>query len=204
MVHTVSLEAARDTLPKNYKVALQNLHAIEKRLSQDEELAKDFCNQIQDMIDRGVAVILSEDEVANWKGDYHYLALVGIKGKKKWLRICFDASRKQGGRVSMNDCLYKGPDRFMNNLLSVCLGFRNGRVAAAADLSKFHNQVRLVPSDVHMQRFLWRGMQTKEHPKTTSASNQPTALPHLHCINQQTHLKMITQKLVKPLRSRPI
>jgi hypothetical protein len=50
----------------------------------------------------------------------------------------------------MNDCLYKGPDSFMNNLLSVCLGFRNGRVAAAADLSKFHNQVRLVPADIHM------------------------------------------------------
>ena len=145
----------RDSLPKNYKVALQNLYAMEKRLSHDEELAQDFCDQIQAMIDRGAAVILSEDDISKWEGDYYYLALVGIKGKKKWLRICFDASRKQGGRLSMNDCLYKGPDRFMNNLLSVCLGFRNGRVAAAADLSKFHNQVRSVPADIHMQRFLW-------------------------------------------------
>ena len=61
---------------------------------------------------------------------------------------------------------YKGPDTFMNNLLSVCLGIFNGCVAAAADLSKFHNQVRLIPDDVHMQRFLWRGMNTEELPKT--------------------------------------
>ena len=53
----------------------------------------------------------------------------------------------------------------MNNLLSVYINFRIGRVAAAADLSKFHNQVQLVPTDVHMQRFLWRGMKTEKYPK---------------------------------------
>ena len=127
-------------------------------------------------------MILYEEEITKWKGDYYYLALVGIKGKKKWLRICFDASRKQGGRFSMNDCLYKGPDRFMNNLLSVCLGFRNGRVAAAADLSKFHNQVRLVSTDVHMQRFLWRGMKTDEPPKTLAVVVNNFGIKPANCI----------------------
>ena len=82
----------------------------------------------------------------------------------------------------MNDCLYKGPDRFMNNLLSVCLGFRNGRVAAAADLSKFHNQVRLVPADVHMQRFLWRGMNPEETPKTLAVVVNNFGIKPANCI----------------------
>ena len=56
---------------------------MEKRLSHNEELAQDFCDQIQAMIDRGAAVILSEDDISKWEGDYYYLALVGIKGKKK-------------------------------------------------------------------------------------------------------------------------
>ena len=86
----------RDSLPKNYKVALRNLYAIEKRLSQDEELAQDLCNHIQALNDRGADVILSEDDISKWEGDYYYLALVGIMGKKKWLHICVDASRKQG------------------------------------------------------------------------------------------------------------
>ena len=54
----------------------------------------------------------------------------------------------------MNDCLHKEPDRFVSNLLAVLVGFRNGRVGCAADISKFHNRVFLVEKDVHMQRFL--------------------------------------------------
>ena len=150
---------------------------MEKRLSHDEELARD---QIQAMIDRGAAVILSEDDISKWEGAYYYLALVGIKGEKKWPR--FDASKKQVGRLSMNDYSYKGPDRVMNNLLSVCLGFRNGRVAAAADLSQCHNQVRLVPADVHMQRFLWGGMHKEEPPKTLAVIVNIFCLKPANCI----------------------
>ena len=54
----------------------------------------------------------------------------------------------------MNDCLFKGPESFINDLLSVVIGFRNGRVGCAADLLKFHNQVLLATLDAHMQRFL--------------------------------------------------
>ena len=67
----------------------------------------------------------------------------------------FNAARKHSGSHSMNDCLCKGPDRFLNNLLAVILGFRNGRVGCVADIKKFHNQVHLFPEDIHMQRFYW-------------------------------------------------
>ena len=78
----------------------------------------------------------------------------------------FDAARRHGGYPSINDCLAKGPDNFMNNgVLPVLLGFRNGRVAAVADLKKFHNQVHLVKEDSHMQRFYWRDMKTGEPSK---------------------------------------
>ena len=69
-----------------------------------------------------------------------------------------------------------------HNLLSVCLGFRNGRVAAAADLSKFHNQVRLVSKDVHMQRFLWREMKTDEPPKTLAVVVNNFGIKPANCI----------------------
>ena len=100
-----------------------------------------------------------------WDGDYHYLALVGVKNKKS-LRVCFDFARKQCGAPSFNDCLDKGPDLYVNNLLSVILGFRNGRVGCVADITKFHNQVELVEEDMHMQRFFWRDLKTDEPPKT--------------------------------------
>ena len=159
---------ARSALPKNEKAAYQALLALERRLQKFPELAEEFCEQIQAMIDRGVAVEISDDELQNWTGDYYYLNLLGVKGKDgKDLRVVFDAARRHGGYPSINDCLAKGPDNFMNNgVLPVLLGFRNGRVAAVADLKKFHNQVHLVQEDIHMQRFYWRDMKTNEPLKT--------------------------------------
>ena len=82
----------------------------------------------------------------------------------------------------MNDCLDKGPDRFMNNLLSVVVGFRNGRVGCAADIKKFHNRVRLFLKDIHMQRFLWRGLQTDKPPKTYAVVRNNFGVKPANCI----------------------
>ena len=73
-------------------------------------MAKANYIQIQEMLDRGAAV------VREWEGDYYYLPHLGAKQKKKShpVRVCFDASRKQGGyRMTV----YWLPDRFVNNLL---------------------------------------------------------------------------------------
>ena len=129
------------------------MKTLERTLSKNPEIADDFNRQIEEMVKRGSARVLTMEELQDWKGDYYYLPVLGVKGKK-WLRLVFDASRQQGGFPSMNNCLAKGPDRFLNNLLSVIIGFRNGRVGCAGDISKFHNRVRLVPEDAHMQRFL--------------------------------------------------
>ena len=102
---------------------------------------EEFCKQVDAMVERGTAIIFSEEQLASWKGDYYYLPILAAKDKKQWLRLVFDASRRQGGFPSMNDCLDKGPDRFMNNLLSVVVGFRNGRVGCATDIKKFHNHL---------------------------------------------------------------
>ena len=148
----------RSALPRNEKQALQCLHALEKRLAKDANLAQDFSDQIQAMVDSEVVRVLSDEEIRNWKGDYYYLPMVGVKEPKKdRIRVCYDASRKVGGYPSMNMCLMKGPDRFINDMQSVVLSFRNGRVGCAADITKFHHQVRLIEKDVHMQRFLWDG-----------------------------------------------
>ena len=82
-------------LPRNDKIALQNLINLERSLSRNgDQLADDFAKQIDDMVARGAAVILSDEEVLLWDGDYYYLPMVAVKGKK-WLRVCYDASRKQ-------------------------------------------------------------------------------------------------------------
>ena len=171
----------RSILPRNDNAAMKQLLATEKFLKKNPDLAVEFCDQIQSMLDRGVAVILSEEEIEQWEGDYHYLAMVGVKGKKSY-RVCFDFARKQGGAPSFNDCLMKGPDRYLNNLLKVIIGFRNGRVGCAADITKFHNQVQLVEEDVQMQRFFWRNLNTDEPPKTYAVTVNNFGAKPANCI----------------------
>ena len=172
---------SRSTLPKNDRIAYQCLLSLERKLSQDPNLAEEFCSQVEDMLKRGVAIVLTDDDVASWKGDYYFLPMIAVKSKKS-LRVCFDASRRQGGYPSLNDCLRKGPDRFMNDLLSVQLCFRNGRVGCVADIAKFHNQVYLEDVDVHMQRFLWRSMKANETPTVMAVRVNNFGVTAANCI----------------------
>ena len=175
----------RSTLPKNDKAAMQNLLSLERRLSKHPEQAKEWCDQIQEMVNRGAAIVLSEDVVEAWNardGDYYFLALVGVKGKKGWLRVCFDASRKQGGHPCFNQCVRKGPDRYINNLLSVIIQFWYGRIGCAADISKFHNRVHLEEKDIHMQRFFWRDLKTDQKPSVYAVAVNNFGVKPANCI----------------------
>ena len=109
----------RSVLQRNEKAAYQNLCSLQKSFDKNPGLEEEFNKQVEEMIERGAAVVLSEGMLSAWKGDYYYLPLVGVKSKNKRFCLCFDASRRQGRHPSINDCLMKGPDRFINNLLSV-------------------------------------------------------------------------------------
>ena len=37
---------------------------------------------MKDMVDRGAAVVLSDEQVTSWEGDYYYLPMVTVKEKK--------------------------------------------------------------------------------------------------------------------------
>ena len=85
------------------------------------------------MVVRGIARIVPEEEMKSYSGHVNFLphlAALNPKSTSTPVRIVFDASRPQGGGPSLNQILAKGPDRFINNLAGVIVGFRNGRFAA--------------------------------------------------------------------------
>ena len=171
----------RSALPRNDKEALTLLFSVERILRKDPNRCEGYCQQIQSMVERGAAIELTTEQLNSWKGDYYYLPLLGVLKKDEW-RLVFDAARRQCGHPSMNECIMKGPHRFMNDLGSVLLGFRNGRVAAVADLRKFHNQVYLFDKDIHMQRFLWRSMKSEEPPKHMAVTVNNFGVTAANCI----------------------
>ena len=143
--------------------------STENMLSRKGDWGKTYQEQIEDMISRGVARKVPDEELKTYPGVVNYLphlAAINPKSASTPVRICFDASRSQGGGPSLNDILAKGPDRFLNNLAGVIINFRNGRVAVKGDVSKMYNCVKLVEEDAFVQCFLWRDLDTSKVPET--------------------------------------
>ena len=131
------------TLPDNYNAALSILEKTERTLQKDERWAATYKEQMNDMVQRKVARQLMEQEVLDWKGPKFYishLAVVNPKSSSTPVRIVFNSSQVHKG-VSLNSCLAKGPDSYMNNVIGVLLRWREEAVALVGDIRKMFNSV---------------------------------------------------------------
>ena len=120
-------------------MALKSMLSTERTLLKKEEWGKIYQGQLDDMLERGVARLVPEEELASYEGHVNYLphlAALNPRSESTPVRIVFDASRAQGGGPGLNQVLAKGPDRFLNNLAGVIVNFRNGRVAAKDTLRR--------------------------------------------------------------------
>ena len=159
----------RESLLGTKSVAMKSMISTERTLMKNPEWGITYQSQIQDMLDRGAARVVPPEELAKFSGHINYLphlAVTNPNSESTPVRLCFDASRAQGGGPSLNKILAKGPDRFLNNLAGVILRFRNGIVGIKADVKKMYNAVLLVEEDCFLQCFLWREMDTGQEPKT--------------------------------------
>ena len=153
-------------LPDNYPAALATLRNTEKRLLKEPEWAKKYTEQVYDMQDRGVARILSQQELESWTGPRFYLSHLAVENPKSTttpVRIVFNSSQIYKG-VSLNSFLAKGPDSFKTNLLGMLFRFREGPVVLIGDIKKMYNSVFLEELEQHTHRFLWRDLKTELPP----------------------------------------
>ena len=153
-------------LPDNYHTALATLERTERTHKKDDQWARTYKSQMDDMVDRGVARKLSSEEVKSWNGPVFYishLAVVNPHSNSTPVRIVFNSSQTHKG-VSLNACLAKGPDSYMNNLVGILLRWREERVALIGDIRKMFNSVYLKALEQHCHRFLWRDLQQHRPP----------------------------------------
>ena len=151
-------------LPDNYRSALATLCNTEKKLKQDPMWAKIYTEQIYDMVDRQVARKLTPEEISAWTGPLFYishLAVLNPKSQSTPVRIVFNSSQNFQG-VSLNGCLAKGPDAYINSILGVILRWREEQVALVGDIRKMYNSIHINPTEQHCHRFLWRDLETRE------------------------------------------
>lgn len=147
-----------DRLPNNFGVSVMRLKGTEKRLKKlGDEYTKAYCDQVHDMINRGVAKRLSKREIDEYTGPVHYISHHEVHkpgSTSTPARIVFNSSAPYNGHI-LNNYWAKGPD-MLNNLFGILIRFRIGRTAFIGDISKMYNSVRLSEMDQHVHRFLWR------------------------------------------------
>ena len=153
-----------EELPNNYGAALSMLKSLEHRLNKSKRHLV-YQEQIRDMLNRGVAERVTEEELAAYRGPVYYLShhdVLKPDSESTPVRIVFNSSLKFRGHV-LNDYWAKGPD-LLNNLLGILLRFRENEVAIAGDIRKMYHSVLISELDQHTHRFIWRDMENYRKP----------------------------------------
>ncbi|KAI4884383.1 hypothetical protein NFI96_011230, partial [Prochilodus magdalenae] len=139
---------------------LPQLRNTERRLAKDPVLADTYCQEIQKLELLGYAKPLPPATVDSSKESWYLPHHVVYHNGKA--RIVYNCSYQHNG-LSLNSQLLPGPT-LGPSLLGVLLRFREHGVAVSGDIKSMFHQVRLLPEDKSLLRFLWRGMKREEEP----------------------------------------
>ena len=143
-----------DGLPNNRKMAEQRLKSIERKFANDATFREQYKGFIDNLIEKGYATIVEEDEPEPEVGMVWYLPHHAVfHPRKKKIRVVFDATAEFMG-ISLNGQLIQGPD-LMNKLLGVLLRWRQYAIAFMADLESMFYRVKVIPEHRDLLRFLW-------------------------------------------------
>ncbi|XP_019204872.1 uncharacterized protein LOC109196100 [Oreochromis niloticus] len=136
------------------------LRANERRLRKDPSRAQTYNEEIKKLEKAGYVVKLTPEEVhgstESWYIPHH---LVHHNNKA---RLVFNCSFLYQ-QTALNDLLLPGPT-LSPSLLGVLIRFRQHAVAISGDIKAMFHQVRLLPEDQPLLRFLWRSGQQERPP----------------------------------------
>ena len=150
-------------LKDNRSQAVAMTTKTEKRLERNNVLKEKFHEQVQDLVQRGVFVRISEEEQRSYKGPVFYVTMHEVYKPDSLstpIRLVINSSLKYDG-ASLNDVLMKGPDT-LNNLFGIQLKFRTYMYALVCDMSKMYHTIHTTEKEKHLRRVLYRRNPTDE------------------------------------------
>lgn len=134
---------------------------IERRLAKDPTQAASYRAEMKRLEEEGYASVISPEQVEqtteSWYIPHH---MTQHNGKN---RVVFNCSFQHRGK-NLNQLLLPGPT-LGPTLMSVLLKFREHTVALSSDIRGMFHQVRLLPEDRPLVRFLWRDLKREELPQ---------------------------------------
>ena len=150
----IPFKADPPELPDNWPVAERRLLSLGRRLSKDEDLLTKYKGTIDELVSKGYAEPVPDEELHSFPGCTWYLPHHSVANpNKEKIRVVFDCSAEYRG-TSLNQKVMQGPD-LTNSLLGVLLRFRQESTAVMADIEGMFHQVKVTPSQRNVLRFLW-------------------------------------------------
>ncbi len=143
------------TLSVSPTAVLANLRSTEKRLLRNPAHATAYNSEIQKLEQAGYTTKLSQ-EVCESSNESWFIPHHMVTHNQK-NRIVFNCSFTYQGN-NLNELLLPGPN-LSSSLLGVLLRFREHSTAISSDIKGMFHQVRLLPEDRPLLRFLWSNMQ---------------------------------------------
>lgn len=142
------------------ETVLPSLRGTEKHLSRDPAKAEAYQLEMVKLEKAGYATRVGHEQVKTSKGSWfipHHL--VTHNGKNRVVFNCSFTYRDQ----NLNELLVSGPN-LGASLLGVLLRFREHSTAISSDIRGMFHQVRLLPEDRPLLRYLWCDLRRDSQP----------------------------------------
>ena len=150
------LKEDRSVLGNSYETAKRRFLSLERRLQNNPELKKLYCEFMNEYITLNHMEQTSTDIVI--KNHNYYLphhCVIKPDSTSTKLRVVFDGSCKTTSGKSVNSIMHIGPT-IQPDLFTILIRFRLKVYAFTADIQKMYRQVNIHQEDTNLQCILWR------------------------------------------------
>ncbi|XP_052742658.1 uncharacterized protein LOC128198927 [Bicyclus anynana] len=129
------------------EIALKRFDMLEKRLSKNKKLQKEYSNVIQDYLDLGHLEVVPNNEEDEPEAVYlpHHCVIREEKDTTK-VRVVYDASCRDKNGESLNSNLMIGPT-LQDDLRTLIMRWRGNPICLVADIEKMYRQVKVSKED---------------------------------------------------------
>ena len=138
------------------QIAVNRFRSLERRFRKDGVLCQQYREFMRDYLTKGHMELVPEPVPTD--GRVFYLPHHGVsklESETTKLRVVFDASSQCSNGMSLNQALLSGP-KLQQDIVSVLLRFRLGKVALTADVKQMFRQIWIDKSQRDYQRVVWR------------------------------------------------
>ncbi|UYV63047.1 hypothetical protein LAZ67_2002938 [Cordylochernes scorpioides] len=143
----------QEGIPSNRHIAERRLFNTTRKL-RAKSIFSEYDRVFQEWLAEGVIEKVSPEDLNR---NCHYLPhhpVVKANSNTTKIRPVFDASCKDKGNLSLNDCLASGPN-VIEQIPAILLKFRENAIGVIADIRKAFLQIEVKEEDRDYLRFLW-------------------------------------------------